>query len=312
MSNKLLCWLLAGAFLAAAIGTRAAQDPADVALQAAIRKEVVDGDLQAAIEQYGAIAKGTNHAAAAQALLRMGRCYERLGNAKASETYERVLKQFADQKEAAQEARDRLAVLVSVHEKPRQAVGWYNGDWQSGVPGLANWYLSKRHFSRVYDDFVVPEGGWTVVGVFSNSRMDPCNITSASWEIRSDMSKGHGGKLLASGLSPATQTEIEGNGPFRADPMVGYRIEVDNLQVSLSPGRYWVSVAPFINGESYLSATLGKNAIGEPRGNNGLAFFDSTELRSSFRDAGTMGQGGQLGIGRDFSQGVVILVTNKQ
>src|SRR5215471_12726294 len=38
-------------------------------------------------------------------------------------------------------------------------VGWYGGDWQSGIPGVANRYTSAKDYSRVYDDFVVPEPG---------------------------------------------------------------------------------------------------------------------------------------------------------
>jgi hypothetical protein len=90
--------------------------------------------------------------------------------------------QFGDQTEAAKEARKRLAELPKPQEQSAGGVvGWYNGDWQSGIPGLANWYVSKDESARVYDDFVVPEGGWTVVGVFSNSRMNISEVTGASW-----------------------------------------------------------------------------------------------------------------------------------
>jgi len=88
-----------------------APDPAEVALQAAIKKETVDGDLQGAIERYKGIAESRNRVAAAKALLRMGQCYEKLGDPQARKAYERVLTQFPDQKDAAQEARKRLSAL---------------------------------------------------------------------------------------------------------------------------------------------------------------------------------------------------------
>jgi hypothetical protein len=57
---------------------------------------------------------------------------------------------------------------------------------------------SEAHFSRVYDDFVVPAGGWTVLGMFSHNRMDFSGVTAAAWEIRRDMAPGKGGKKVAS------------------------------------------------------------------------------------------------------------------
>jgi hypothetical protein len=37
---------------------------------------------------------------------------------------------------------------LSFAQAPGQ-VGWYNGDWRSGVPGHANWYSSGGDYSRV-------------------------------------------------------------------------------------------------------------------------------------------------------------------
>jgi hypothetical protein len=277
-----------------------AQDRDAVALQSAIRRELLDGDLQAAIQQYEEIAKSANRAIAAQALLRMGRCYERLGQIQAAKVYERVLTQFADQKDAAQEARTRMASVAAALRESAAPVGWYNGDWQSGIPGLANWYLSDREFARVYDDFVVPAGGWTVIGVFSNDHMDFDSVTEASWEIRSGMSAGSEGNVLASGLNAAKSTPIPGPGT-----LLHNRIQVNGLAVQLAPGRYWLSVAPVGKGKCYVSATLGRNAVGEPRGNNGEAFF-CRPWGVPCVSAETIGTGGQLGIGKDFSQGVLI------
>src|SRR5262245_48192059 len=89
---------------------------------------------------------------------------------------------------------------------PAPTVGWYNGDWQSGI-GLswANWYTSGSQFARVYDDFVVPASGWTVAGVFSNNTLsqNAAAITQAAWEIRLGMEPGFGGGVVASGIGPA-------------------------------------------------------------------------------------------------------------
>ena len=102
-------WL---AFIPAA--TAQSQDRAEVALKAAIDKEVVDGDLKGAIEQYKKIAAqpGAGRATVATALLRMGQCHEKMGNAEARTAYQRVVHDFADQAEVAAEARTRLAALA--------------------------------------------------------------------------------------------------------------------------------------------------------------------------------------------------------
>jgi hypothetical protein len=303
--RNLLYPILSGILLLSS-ASGAASTP-ELALRAAIQKEAVDGDLEGAIRMYAAIAESGNPVIAAQALLRMGSCYEKLGDPKARTAYERVIVQFASQKEAVREARDRLAALPDPQDKRAPLPGWYNGDWQSGIPGLSNWYRGPQEFARVYDDFSVPAGGWTIAAVFSNNRMDFDGVTKASWEIRKGMAPHSAGHLVASGLSPASQTMIPGNGPFPRDPQIGYRVQVDGLRVQLAPGKYWLSVTPLGSGESFVSATRGRNSIGEPPGDNGMAFYDSSRRDLRFEKAETVGRGGQLGIGSDFSQGVLIL-----
>jgi len=100
--------------LAPAAGVRAQgrQSP-DVALQAAVHTELVEGNLERAIQLYRNIA--TNHAAnravAANALVYMGRAYEKLGRAEARRAYEQVVRDYADQAEPAAIARARLQNL---------------------------------------------------------------------------------------------------------------------------------------------------------------------------------------------------------
>jgi hypothetical protein len=55
----------------------------DVLLQRAIRRESVEGDLNGAIDLYKKIVASArrNRSAAAMALLRLGECYEKQGNA---------------------------------------------------------------------------------------------------------------------------------------------------------------------------------------------------------------------------------------
>ena len=75
----------------------------DAELQRATQKEIVTGDLKAAIEEYKKIVAraGTNRPVAAQALVHMAECYQKLGDAESGKIYERVLREFSDQTEAA-------------------------------------------------------------------------------------------------------------------------------------------------------------------------------------------------------------------
>ncbi|MBI4908337.1 MAG: PD40 domain-containing protein [Acidobacteria bacterium] len=86
---------------------------AELRLQEAHRKETIDGDLKSAIDLYRkAISEaGSNRSVAANAMLRLGGCYERQGNAEARRTYERLVKEFGDQKDAARDAQARLVAL---------------------------------------------------------------------------------------------------------------------------------------------------------------------------------------------------------
>ena len=86
----------------------------EVALQAAIRTETVDGDLKGAIEQYRKLSTSSDRTVAAQALLHMGQCYEKLGSAEARQAYERAVREFADQISVVATAQARLQALNSV------------------------------------------------------------------------------------------------------------------------------------------------------------------------------------------------------
>jgi len=105
---------LLAVFLAAFLAAGQKNDQAELALKAAIKTETVDGDLKSAIEQYKAIAalSSAGRATVATALLRMGQCYEKLGNAEARTAYERVVREYGDQTAIAAEARTKLAALA--------------------------------------------------------------------------------------------------------------------------------------------------------------------------------------------------------
>src|SRR5258708_29359484 len=98
--------LVANLMLAAALLATAQKTPESM-LGAALHQEEVQGDLKGAIAAYQKVvaAPGVSRKIAAEALVRMGQCYEKLGDAESRKAYERVLREYADQKEAAEWAR---------------------------------------------------------------------------------------------------------------------------------------------------------------------------------------------------------------
>lgn len=158
--------------LSAAHSAQQARDTrAEVALQAAIKIEAIDGDLKAAIEAYRKVAATyeSNRPVAARALVRMGQCYEKLGEAQAKEAravYGRVVRDFADQADVVAQARLRLAALggarnasgpvtrriladaselsgaLSVDGKYIRRLDWYGGD-------VIDFEIASGHTNRI-------------------------------------------------------------------------------------------------------------------------------------------------------------------
>jgi Tol biopolymer transport system component len=117
MKTTRASWFLAvalvAALLAASFAIAQKDDQAEVMLQAAKQKQLVDGDLEGAIQLYKNIVANYsgNRALAAKALLEIGQCSEKLGKTEARKAYERVIRDYSDQPEMVAEARARLTAL---------------------------------------------------------------------------------------------------------------------------------------------------------------------------------------------------------
>ena len=109
MTRRMLILTVAGVTaLTFAVNAQVRQRP-EVLLQAAIRQELVDGDLKGAIEQFKTLAVDSNPTVAAAALVHLAAGYDKLGDAQARSTYERVILQYPSQTAAVAEARAWLA-----------------------------------------------------------------------------------------------------------------------------------------------------------------------------------------------------------
>jgi hypothetical protein len=175
---------------------------------------------------------------------------------------------------------------------------WYNGD-ANGVNGLANERNTVVSQAAVYDDFIAG-AGWHITAVFSDDLITAgLPITGADWEIRSGVSEGNPGTLIASGLNAPVTVTLTGRTFF------GYperMVMVTGLSLNLVSGtRYWLNVTPIDGGagRSFNSTTSGANAVGMPPGNNQNAFFNSTYFGYNFSSTANVGQP------YDFSNGVI-------
>ncbi|HET6644128.1 MAG TPA: PEP-CTERM sorting domain-containing protein [Fimbriimonadales bacterium] len=168
---------------------------------------------------------------------------------------------------------------------------WYGGD-----PDLVNG-LAIDFDAYTYDDFDVTGGGenvnYLMANVFSST-----TIATANWEIRSGITNGNGGTLVASGTGAVTQTP---NG-FDAFGFTGYKLEMSGMNVNLSDGRYYVgwNVGDLAGQRCFVQTTSGANGVGTPIG-DGDSWFNSPGF--FFVNFGPASD--QLGIDPcDFSYGV--------
>jgi hypothetical protein len=181
---------------------------------------------------------------------------------------------------------------------------WYNGDY-NGVNGLANERNTFVSQAAVYDDFnVTAPLGWHVTALFSDNLMPfgQPPIVGADWEIRTGISEGNAGTLVASGTTNSPIVTLTGRSGFG---FTEYMVEVTGLNVLLpmlpSGQHYWLNVTPVGSGSggSFNSTTSGTNCVGTPCGNDQNAFFNSTFFGAYFTSTANEGVPG------DFSNGVI-------
>jgi hypothetical protein len=132
----------------------------------------------------------------------------------------------------------------------------------------------------------VPSGpGWHVTGLFSNNQSG-LNPATATWEIRTGLSEGNGGTLIAGGTAPVSQTPTGRSAFGRTE----YQDLVSGLSVNLAPGMYWLNVTPVdptAFAQSFNSNTFGLNAIGADVQNQ--QFINSSFFGLNFTNANNEG-----------------------
>jgi hypothetical protein len=167
-TRTMLALLSAVLLLAAGLAAQKT-DSAQALLRAATDKAVVDGDLNGAIKQYQTIVDTfkTDRAVVATALVQMAECYQKLGDAESRKIYERVVREYADQKEAVTLARVRLGGVAqprlqanTLAEKPRSEV-WripIGGDEPRKLDDTSTLNLSILNLMFARSSSVHPDG----------------------------------------------------------------------------------------------------------------------------------------------------------
>src|SRR6266542_3090041 len=191
-----------------------------------------------------------------------------------------------------------VSLALRANGQPPPDTLWYNGDFNGsfdpwwwneiadpGPGGPYSCFDGALPIAQIYDDFSVPlPFEWNVTEVFSDNLNGYCSdtgqgvITGAVWEIRQGVSASNPGVLIAQGFTVTPVVTATGRG-FSTFPE--YRVEVQGLNVFLSPGTYHLNVTP-INGTRYsttgISPTYGTDCVGTPCGNNGNAFWNAPNV----------------------------------
>src|SRR5262249_10334091 len=97
--------------------------------------------------------------------------------------------------------------------------------------------------AATFQNFIIPAGHtWTIESLFTNNLSD-LTPTSGYWQLRSGLSEGNGGTLIASGTGT-------GSG-FSWDPTSRsgfgyneYTAHIHGVNITLGSGQYWMSVVP--------------------------------------------------------------------
>jgi tetratricopeptide (TPR) repeat protein len=139
--------LAAALLLVASVATQVSQAP-EVALRAAAHKEQVEGDLEGALRIYADIlAKhGSDRALAAEVLLRMADCHQKLGHQEARQLYERLVREYGDQAEVVRTARARLESLTDAGTRRAASGPSYRLVLDDLAPGPLRNYIAAAPF----------------------------------------------------------------------------------------------------------------------------------------------------------------------
>jgi MYXO-CTERM domain-containing protein len=153
---------------------------------------------------------------------------------------------------------------------PLAAFAWVTN---APIPGYAAYTFDNFTWTNANGGMVD-----TIGGHFMSTLGTPITgITFAQWEIRTGVSVGNGGTLVASGsgvpVLSSTPFLSQFIGSAYVDPVA--RVELDVPDFALAPGNYWLGFSigdAGVGATGYVAETVGANGIGGPL-DDGNAFY---------------------------------------
>jgi Tol biopolymer transport system component len=173
-----ICLSLVGAILLiSSLAFSQQTNKAESLYQEALMQMEGRGNFSKALEMFGEIMKDFpgNRQISARSQYQIGVCYEKLGKSEAKKAYERVIKDFADQREVVTEARSRLIALENTSQFKK-------------VPELT---LRKLNYAQLNTPFarLSPDGNKMAFVVYiggSPKRIDILDLNSGTVKVLVD------------------------------------------------------------------------------------------------------------------------------
>lgn len=168
-----------------------------------------------------------------------------------------------------------LALVATVGAGSAQVLPnsvWYGGD-PNGNDAIASERNTSISDAIVLDDFTVSTDT-VVTGLYGNFLSDMTAPQGFDYEIRTGVSQGNGGNVVATGTAVSgtwTKNGIDGFG------YTGYQGVISGLNINLTANTtYWLGIRIVGSGSNraFIWQTSGTNGVGKPL-NNGNSFINS-------------------------------------
>jgi PEP-CTERM motif len=175
-----------------------------------------------------------------------------------------------------------LAAMVLVASPVRAQILFFNG-MPDGFNSLSSDQNTAVGQSMVYDDFVVTGSTWHVTDLFGYFEFaNDVSTSSAAWEIRTGVTVGDGGTLVASGTGATTPFDT-GNPLFSGEL---YLVDIGGLSLDLAPGTYWMGIANIGSGsgQTFVATTDGSSGAVNATLDQ-MGFFTSSTFGADFANS---------------------------
>ena len=137
-----------------------------------------------------------------------------------------------------------LATSLAIAQPASAQILWSNGygNWQGGQVNQ-DYLTSNAWAARSYDNFRLTSQSLVTgfFGYFNPSNGFAADWTAATWEVRTGLSSGNLGTLIASGSGAVNRVASEGR----------FYSELTGLNLQLDAGDYWLFFAPQTTYDGY-------------------------------------------------------------